>query len=102
MSRFRCPECAAEKQLKPKFGGEIISVYCLRHAAGVDNHVRPVYMTLVLQARRGVQGAHARAGHGVGARRLEEPALKAVRAALTDAGVSIGYPKRCADPLADC
>ena len=49
MSRFRCPECGAEKQLKPKFGGEIISVYCLRHTAGVDNHVRPVYMTLVLK-----------------------------------------------------
>ena len=47
MSRFRCPECGAEKQLEPTFGREIISVYCLRHTAGVDNHIRPVYMTLV-------------------------------------------------------
>ena len=49
MSRFRCPECGREKQLEAKFGGEIISVYCLRHTAGVDNHVRPVYMTLAVE-----------------------------------------------------
>jgi hypothetical protein len=49
MNRFRCPECGTEKRLEAKFGGEIISVYCLRHIAGVDNHVRPVYMTLAVE-----------------------------------------------------
>lgn len=49
MSRFRCPECGTEKQLEANFGGEIVSVYCLRHTAGVDNHVRPVYMTLAVE-----------------------------------------------------
>jgi hypothetical protein len=48
MNRFRCPECETETQVEAKFG-EIISVYCLRHTAGVDNHVRPVYMTLTVE-----------------------------------------------------
>jgi hypothetical protein len=42
MVRYRCPECGAEKRLEARFGGEIISVYCLKHTGGVDAHVLPV------------------------------------------------------------
>lgn len=45
MTRFRCPECGAETRLTARFGGEIVSVYCLQHTGGADGHRRPVYMT---------------------------------------------------------
>ena len=49
MTRFRCPECGAETQFTARYGGEIISAYCLRHAGSVDAHVRPVYMAVVTE-----------------------------------------------------
>jgi len=49
MVRYRCPECGAEKRLEARFGGEIVSVYCLKHTGGVDAHVLPVYMTMVAE-----------------------------------------------------
>lgn len=49
MERFRCPECGAETRLEARYGGEIVSVYCLKHAGGVDAHLRPVYMTAVTE-----------------------------------------------------
>ena len=45
MTHFRCPRYGAETQLEPKYGGEIVSVYCLKHAAAVNAHQQPVYMT---------------------------------------------------------
>ena len=48
MLRFHCPECGAEKEIAPRYGDEVVSVYCLEHAGGVDARRRPVYMTLVL------------------------------------------------------
>jgi hypothetical protein len=47
MGHYRCPECGAETQLEAQFGGEIVSVYCLKHTGGADVHLRPVYMTMV-------------------------------------------------------
>lgn len=47
MLRFHCPECGAEKEVAPRYGSEIASVYCLEHTGGVDAHRRPVYMTVV-------------------------------------------------------
>jgi hypothetical protein len=49
MVRYRCPECGTETQLEAQFGGEIVSVYCLKHAGGADAHLRPVYMTMVTE-----------------------------------------------------
>ena len=49
MVRYRCPECGAETELEAQFGGEIVSVYCLRHAGGADAHLSPVYMTVVTE-----------------------------------------------------
>lgn len=49
MKRFRCPECGAETRLKVRYGVDIVSVYCLKHTAGVDAHLRPVYMTAVTE-----------------------------------------------------
>lgn len=46
---YRCPECGAEKRLEARFGGEIVSVYCLKHTGGIDTHVLPVYMTMVTE-----------------------------------------------------
>ena len=48
MSRFQCPECGAEKEIAPRYGEEVASVYCLEHTGGVDAHRRPVYMIVVL------------------------------------------------------
>jgi len=45
--RFYCPECGVETEIAPKYGGEIVSVYCLNHTGGADLHRRPVYMTRV-------------------------------------------------------
>ncbi|HLJ60137.1 MAG TPA: hypothetical protein VKZ50_10435 [bacterium] len=44
MERFRCPECGAETKVTPKYGDEVVSVYCLKHTGGADVHTRPVYM----------------------------------------------------------
>jgi hypothetical protein len=44
MLRVRCPECGAETEVTPRYGGEVIAVYCLKHRAGLDRHARPVYM----------------------------------------------------------
>ena len=49
MKRFRCPECGAETRLKAQYGCEITSVYCLKHAGGVDAHLRPVCMTVATE-----------------------------------------------------
>jgi hypothetical protein len=49
MARFRCPECGTETQPEARFGGEIVSVYCLRHAGGADVHLRPVYRRAVME-----------------------------------------------------
>lgn len=54
MLRFHCPECGAEKEVAPRYGDEVASVYCLEHAGGLDGHRRPVYMTVVLPARLAV------------------------------------------------
>jgi hypothetical protein len=44
MTRFRCPECGTERELKAEYGDAIVSVYCLDHLGGADLHTRPVYM----------------------------------------------------------
>jgi hypothetical protein len=49
MVRYRCPECGAETRLEAQFGGEIVSVYCLKHTGGADAHLQPVYMTMVTE-----------------------------------------------------
>jgi hypothetical protein len=45
MVRFRCPECGTDTEVTAEYGGEIVSVYCLKHTGGADLHTRPVYMT---------------------------------------------------------
>jgi hypothetical protein len=50
MLRFHCPECGIEKEVAPRYGDEVVSVYCLEHAGGLDAHTRPVYMTAMLPA----------------------------------------------------
>jgi len=47
MQRFYCPECGEESEIAPRYGDEIVSVYCLKHTSGADGHTRPVYMTQV-------------------------------------------------------
>ena len=47
MLRVRCPECGAETEVSPQYGGEVIAVYCLKHCAGLDRHACPVYMTRI-------------------------------------------------------
>jgi hypothetical protein len=42
---MRCPECGVEAEFVPRYGDEIVSVYCLKHTEGADQHTRPVYMT---------------------------------------------------------
>ena len=51
MSRFHCPECDFEIEIIPKYGDQIVSVYCVKHRGGADAHTRPVYMTRVPTAR---------------------------------------------------
>ncbi len=47
MLRFHCPKCGLEKEVATRYGDEVVSVYCLEHAGGVDAHTRPVYMAVV-------------------------------------------------------
>jgi hypothetical protein len=47
MQRFICSECGVEAEIAPRYGDTVVSVYCLKHAAGVDQHVYPVLMTEV-------------------------------------------------------
>ena len=44
MQRFICSECGVETEIEPRYGDEVVSVYCLKHAAGVDQHVYPILM----------------------------------------------------------
>ena len=44
---FRCPECGTETAVAPLHGGEIVSVYCLRHKDGADGRIHPVHMLRV-------------------------------------------------------
>jgi hypothetical protein len=44
MTRFRCPECGTERELRAEYADQIVSVYCLNHLGGADLHTRPVYM----------------------------------------------------------
>jgi len=50
MQRFYCPECGEEIEVAPRYGGEIVSVYCVKHKSGTDGHTQPVYMTRVSAA----------------------------------------------------
>lgn len=56
MLRVRCPECGAEAQVTPQYGGEVIAVYCLKHRTGMDRHTRPVYMTRISSEAVAISG----------------------------------------------
>jgi hypothetical protein len=47
MPRFHCPECGFDIEVIPRYGDEVVSVFCTKHTGGADAHTRPVYMTRV-------------------------------------------------------
>ena len=79
MARFRCPECAIEAEIAARYGGEVVSAYCLKHIEGADGHTRVVRMTAMPVAQ--ATWAHPR----------RTPEMEAVSAvpALAAAGRSI-------------
>lgn len=49
MNTYRCPDCGSESDLTPRYGTELVSVYCLQHRSGVRDQMTPVLMELLTQ-----------------------------------------------------
>jgi len=47
MAIYRCPKCGHEAEVAPKYGTEIVSVYCCRHTTQARDQMDPVRMELV-------------------------------------------------------
>lgn len=44
MATFRCPKCGHDAEMAPKYGTEIVSVYCCRHKTQARDQTDPVRM----------------------------------------------------------
>lgn len=47
MAMYRCPTCGHEAEVAPKYGTEIVSVYCGRHTTHARDQMDPVRMEIV-------------------------------------------------------
>ena len=47
MATYRCSKCGHEAEVAPKWGTEIVSVYCCRHTTQVRGQTDPIHMELV-------------------------------------------------------
>ncbi len=47
MATYRCPTCGHEAEVTPKYGTEIVSVYCCRHTMQARDQTDAVRMEIV-------------------------------------------------------
>jgi hypothetical protein len=47
MSTYRCPACGHEVEVTPRYGTEVVSVYCCRHTMQARDQIDPVRMEVV-------------------------------------------------------